>query len=216
LVIPNDIEGNYLRDLGTPLINSAVANGVKYIAFVGGFTLNDLEGMKLMNFGLLPAVNRLKQLSDEIGLKWTLLLGSCFMENILRSFKKIKATSTFVFPDVVTPWMATKDIGRSAAACLASGDFDKHNGKTYQISGPEILNGDQVAAVLSKVLGQEVKFHAMPREKIAQVMPAAVAEIYYCQLEKPNVTPLSDDVKNLTGSNTCLEDFVRSHASEFD
>ena len=50
-------------------------------------------------------------------------------------------------PNLYYPLVDTRDIGKSAAACLAEGP-NKHHEKIYEISGPEILSGPDIARVL--------------------------------------------------------------------
>jgi uncharacterized protein YbjT (DUF2867 family) len=131
IVFPHEPTSGYDRDLVSPMVNAAAAsNGLNYVCLVAAYTLNDMEGMHLMNASLAPGVARLEQLAKETGLKYTVLLSGCFMENLLMHFKRIKATSVYTFPDVTCAMVNTRDIGRSAAACLA-GDHDQHNGKRY-------------------------------------------------------------------------------------
>lgn len=46
-----------------------------------------------------------------------------------------------------------RDVGRAAAVCLTS---DAHTGKTYELSGPEILRSSDLAATIGRVVGREV------------------------------------------------------------
>lgn len=50
----------------------------------------------------------------------------------------------------------TRDVGAVAAEIAASPA--EHAGKTYSLTGPELLSYSDVAAVLSKVLGRSIMF----------------------------------------------------------
>jgi uncharacterized protein YbjT (DUF2867 family) len=72
-----------------------------------------------------------------------------------------------------------RDVAAVAAEIAASPAA--HAGKTYWPTGPEVLSGAQVAAVLSKVLGRPIAFHPITFEDQRQAMinvglPETVAE----------------------------------------
>ena len=72
-----------------------------------------------------------------------------------------------------------RDVAAVAAEIAASPSA--HAGKTYWPTGPEVLSGTEVAAVLSKVLGQTITFHPITFEEQKQAMidvglPEAVAD----------------------------------------
>jgi uncharacterized protein YbjT (DUF2867 family) len=48
----------------------------------------------------------------------------------------------------------TQDIGKSGAACLAA-NGEGHHGKFYEMTGPEMQNGRDLAQVLTKVFGKK-------------------------------------------------------------
>ncbi len=52
------------------------------------------------------------------------------------------------------------DIGRVAAAALM--DPDRHAGKTYRPTGPELLSGEDMALILGRVLGRSVRLAPVP------------------------------------------------------
>lgn len=48
-----------------------------------------------------------------------------------------------------------RDIAEAAAIALTS---DGHDGKTYNLNGPEVLSGAKVAAIWSELLGKEIRY----------------------------------------------------------
>jgi NAD(P)H dehydrogenase (quinone) len=52
-------------------------------------------------------------------------------------------------------WVALKDLAAVAAAVLRDGP-ERHGGQDYWLS-PEVFSGPEVAAILTDVLGQEVR-----------------------------------------------------------
>jgi uncharacterized protein YbjT (DUF2867 family) len=48
-----------------------------------------------------------------------------------------------------------RDIAEAAAIALTS---DGHHGKTYNLNGPEVLNGPKAASIWSGLLGKEIRY----------------------------------------------------------
>jgi NAD(P)H dehydrogenase (quinone) len=89
------------------------------------------------------------------GIAWTHLHPNFFMENLL-GLMSIK-NGAFAMYCGATPvgWVALKDLATVAAAVLREGP-DRHGGQDYWLS-PEVLSGPEAAAILTDVLGQEVR-----------------------------------------------------------
>ena len=133
-------------------------------------------------------------------------------ENFLPSVKKIKAEGEYVAPLINCPIVSTKDIGKSAAACLASKDINEHHGKYYQMNGPELLTSHDIGNQIGKVLGIQVKYKEITKVTLRSVMPPAVAEFFEYMVEKPSeATPFTDHIKKLTGQNETFEQFLKNN-----
>ena len=155
IVTPHDPAKSFDDDatLTANMINQAVACNVKYIVLVASFTASYREQMPIIAGRFWPSEELLEKLSKEKNIKYTVLRGGNFMENLLPGLKKsIKAQSAVNLPAVFSPYVDTKDIGKSAAVCLAA-NGEGHHGKYYEMNGPEILGGEDVAKILTKVFG---------------------------------------------------------------
>ncbi|CAN5583810.1 NmrA family NAD(P)-binding protein [soil metagenome] len=119
--------------------------------------------------------------------------------------------------------IAAFDQGRVIATVLS--DPAAHAGQTYLLNGPAILDGEGVAAELSKGLGRTITYSPVPIELFQQVaatipelsdffaqhIGAVVAELTGGLLAGTNNT-----VEELTGvAPMSIEDFARAHAAEF-
>ena len=90
------------------------------------------------------------------GIPYTILRGNFFMQNILGSAGQIKQGSFTMGPAAKrVALLDARDIAASVVAALTE---EGHEGKTYDLNGPELLDGDPQAAVLSSVLGRPVKY----------------------------------------------------------
>jgi NAD(P)H dehydrogenase (quinone) len=193
------------------LIDAAVECGVKYIVLVTSFTQKDCERMPIISSRFRPLELHLKVLEEKKGLKWTILRGGCFMDNLVNSVDKVKnGSDVFNFPKVNVPFVSTTDIGYSGAACLAATNQSEHHGKTYQMCGPKHFTGEEIAALLGKLLGKEIKYNELTKEVYTKFLEPGVAQImsYFGEFGK-DAAPFTQDVKNLTGQNSTLEEFLK-------
>lgn len=86
-----------------------------------------------------------------------------FMDNLLRQVRAIKeqgAVFDVVSPDRVMPTVATRDIAAVAARLLL--DTSWSGTAEVPVLGPEDLSYDDMAAVISDVLGFEVRYQRVP------------------------------------------------------
>ena len=137
-----------------------------------------MEKMTAIGDRFKPSEDLLEKLGNENKVKWTVLRGGNFMENFLHSLPKIKSEGVYTAARMECAIVDTKDIGKSAAACLASENIDQHDKKHYEMNGPEMLTSKDIADQFSKALGIPVEYKELPREMLRKIMPPAIAEIY--------------------------------------
>jgi uncharacterized protein YbjT (DUF2867 family) len=116
------------------------------------------------------------------GLAHTLLRSNAYMQNVLALSPAIAATSRFgsAAGKGRTGMVDARDVGAVAAEIAASPA--SHAGKTYWLSGPELISNYDVAAVLSELLGRAVTYTELSFEENRDAMiragvPAPVAEM---------------------------------------
>jgi uncharacterized protein YbjT (DUF2867 family) len=101
----------------------------------------------------------------QLGLPVTFLLTSFYWDNLIyfgmgpRKGPDGKLAITFPMGDKKLPGMAAEDIGKCAYGIFKKGR--EFIGKTVGIAG-EHLTGTQMAAALTRALGQEVRFNDVP------------------------------------------------------
>lgn len=153
------------------------------------------------------------------GLAWTMIKPNFFMQNLLGSARSIKEGKAFSLPmgEGRTAMADARDIGAATAEALAGSG---HDGKSYEITGPELLSFHQVAERFSRVLGTPIRYiPADPRaylEILKKVLPNewhanAVSELFreIAEGETPHVT---DTFRRLVGREPIsLEQFIRDH-----
>ncbi len=141
------------------------------------------------------------------GLAWTFLRNSIYADLQPRTAAAALATGQLVTNagDGRTALVTREDCARVAAAVLVG---DGHEGQAYDVTGPEALSADDLAAIYSEVGGKPVEVvHVDDAAYAAGLvehagMPQAVAEIYATFGAATRTGALSaqtDVVERLTG-----------------
>lgn len=92
----------------------------------------------------------------ESGIPYTILRGNYFMQNFFGNADQIKQGAFTNGPaSQRTALIDARDIAAVAVTALTE---DRHAGKTYDLNGPELLDGNARADVISKVLGRPVRY----------------------------------------------------------
>ena len=109
-----------------------------------------------------------EQVVRASGIPWTMLRVNGFMQNSLRQAQTIADQSAFyssTSPAARVSSIDARDIGEVAARALTE---PGHQGKAYQLTGPEALNDDDIAARLSDVLGRTITHVQVPWEAVRE------------------------------------------------
>jgi uncharacterized protein YbjT (DUF2867 family) len=104
------------------------------------------------------------------GTAWTLLRPTVFMQNLLGSAQTI-ATGQLYAPAGQAPvaFIDARDIAAVAVTALRGG----HEGRTYEITGPQALTYAEVAAELSRLLGHDVEYVDLPAGAFTSALEGA-------------------------------------------
>ncbi len=92
-----------------------------------------------------------------------------FMDNVLRQATPIKEEGMFfgqIDPDKKAPTTATRDMGTAAARLLADDTWTGQ--EDMPVLGPEDLSFNDKAAIISEVLGREVRYQQTPLDALKQ------------------------------------------------
>ncbi|WP_026404282.1 SDR family oxidoreductase [Actinomadura rifamycini] len=115
----------------------------------------------------------------DSGLGWTILRPGGFASNTLAHIPTVRADRTVAAPfgDVGLPLVDPADIAEVAVAALRD---ERHDGRTYVLTGPAAVTPREQAAAIGAALGVELAFTELTREqagaRLAQVMPEPVAD----------------------------------------
>ena len=159
---------------------------------------------------------------EASGIPYTILRPASFMQNFVTyEGESIKQQDSFSLPcgSARQTHVDVRDIARVAAKALTSGG---HEGKAYDLCGPELLNYDEAAAKLSRVLGRTITYKDVPEAESRKSMtemglPAAsidrLLDLYrYFREGRAAVTRTA--IKDVTGRDPIkFDQFARDYAA---
>lgn len=162
-----------------------------------------------------------ERMLEESGLAWTVLRPHVFMQNLLGQSASIREEGRIYSAagDGRVPFVDARDIAAVAAVVLTESGRE---GMRYVLTGPEAISYDDVAAVLTEVLGREVTHvaesddQAWTRLRRAGQPPwlaAAQLALYGYQRDGGPTAAVSDAVDRLTDRPARgLAQFASDHA----
>ena len=115
--------------------------------------------------GPVSAAFRKDEEIEGTGVAYRALWCSGFMENMLQSLGSLKQQGMFfgpARPDVTMPRASTRDIAASAARLLTDRSWTGQGG--LAVLGPEDLSNDDMAGVMTEVLGKAIRYQQVPGE----------------------------------------------------
>jgi uncharacterized protein YbjT (DUF2867 family) len=157
----------------TALIDAAAGAGVRHVVKLSA------SGAQIGSpVAFLDANGRVEQHLERSGVPWTLLRPTFLMSNLLRGAGGVRGEDAFLVPGagakiaLVDP----RDVGEVAAVVLTGAG---HEGRRYDLTGPEAVTFDDVAEHLSAVLGRRIAFVDLSDEQAMTRFTAAGAPPWY-------------------------------------
>lgn len=188
-----------LDKLVIPFLAHLNASGINRVVYISALGLDEVKE--------LPFHTKVVEAIKGYGFKYTILLPTFFAQNFKNyEWENITQRSVTFVPagSGRTGFVDVEDIALVAATVLTE---DNHEGKTYTITGPELLSYTEAAKQLSEVLRKPVHYPAPSPELFTQVLKEAGAPAFiasymipvYSLIADGKVAILSDDVERLTG-----------------
>ena len=200
------------------LVDAAKRSGVRHI-------------VKLSQFGAdVHARGRFQQyhgaIEDHIlrsGIGYTFLRPNLFMQGLLNFRSTIASQGAFYAPagDSQVSVVDVRDIAEIGAKALTQSG---HEGKVYDITGPEALTHAQMAEQLSQALGKQVNYVDLPPEAMKQAllsfgMPQWQADGLvedYDHYRRGEAATVTSTVREVTGHEPIrFAQFAKDYAGKF-
>jgi uncharacterized protein YbjT (DUF2867 family) len=153
------VEAAYV-DFTRPACAALTSQGVKRVVGVSALGRGVVD-----NAGYVTASLAMDDLIASTGVSFRALALPSFMDNILRQVEVIKSEGLFFSPisgDRMLPTCATRDIAAVAAALLLDDSWSGQG--SVPVLGPEDLSHNDMAQIMSDVLGRPVRFRQIPGE----------------------------------------------------
>ncbi|WP_335980493.1 NmrA family NAD(P)-binding protein [Streptomyces sp. CA2R106] len=158
------------------------------------------------------------------GLPFTLLAPNLLMQNLFLAAPAIRQTGEFAMStgEGLFGMVDARDVSAAAAAVAAAPAG--HAGRTYLLTGPELVGYADVAAELTRALGRAIAYRRLTPDRHRELMvragvPEAVAASnaqVFALIAEGDAAWRSEDVAALTGSAPrTLRAFVTDHTDAF-
>ncbi len=126
-------------------VDAAVAAGVRHIVYTSFVDLDNNDSP------LAADHRRTEQFIRDSGMEWTMLRNSLYMNGITSRAARMVADGSVARADVGgVAYVTREDCAAAAAAVLAT---EGHEGRAYDITGPEVVYPQDIARVTSEVTG---------------------------------------------------------------
>jgi uncharacterized protein YbjT (DUF2867 family) len=128
--------------------------------------------------GLVTASLKMDDLIASAGVHYRAVINPSFMDNLLRQIELIKNQGMFSLPisgDLKQPSACTRDIAATAAKLLL--DQSWNGVGSVPVLGPEDLSYNDMATIMSEVLGKAVRFQEISGESFkARLLQRGMSE----------------------------------------
>ena len=151
------------------VINEAKKSEIRHIVKLSAFGA-DSESI----VSSLRLHRQTEEIIEESGIPYTFLRPTEFMQNFVNWYgPTIKSDNAFYLPagNLRASFVDARDIAAVAVDALTEdGNNNRHDGKTYTITGPEVLSYYQAAEILSNAIGKKVNYVSISEEEFRQEM----------------------------------------------
>ncbi len=205
-------------DWETAVIDAAAAAGVRRIV-----KLSAIDAQVGSPVAFADAHGRIEEHLRKAGLAHVLLRPTFSMANLLGGADGVRQAGAIFLPGggAKVAMIDPGDVARVAAVALTG---DGHDGRCYQLTGPEAITFDDVAEQLSAVVGRPIGFVPVPDDAaLAQLVGAGMPEWLatnmvrqFGLLRQGAQAESQDRVRVLTGREArSIGQWARDHAAAF-
>jgi uncharacterized protein YbjT (DUF2867 family) len=199
-------------------IDAARQSGVAHLVKLSQFGAEAHSPVRFLRYH--AAVEAALQAS---GIAYTLLRPNLFMQGLLNFRSTIATRNAFYAAagDARVSVIDLRDIADVAVAALTEAG---HEGKLYDLTGPQALTHAEMAEGLSKALGRQVAFVDIPPEAMRDVLLGFGVPVWqadgliedYAHYRRGEASAVTSGVRDATGkAPRSFEEFARDYAATF-
>ncbi|RYX83739.1 SDR family oxidoreductase [bacterium] len=157
------------------------------------------------------------------GIAYTFLRPNLFMQGLLNFIPTISAQNAFYAP-AGEGHISVVDIRDIADVAFASLTQPGHEGKIYDLTGPEALTHAEMAAQLSQAVGRDIAFFDVPPQAMRQSLlefgfPEWQADGLleeYAEWSQDKAAQIAPDIREVTGRDArTFASFARDYVGQF-
>jgi uncharacterized protein YbjT (DUF2867 family) len=164
----------------TPLVENLVAAGTLAVQAAKAAGIRKIVRSSAQGAGPAAAIElgrrhyAVEQAVAASGIPFTILRPGNFMQNYLNfgTPETIKSQNAFYSPlgDARVSAIDTRDVSAIAARVIVE---PGHEGRRYELTGPESLSNDDIARLFSEALGRKITHVTIPESKATEAMAAS-------------------------------------------
>jgi uncharacterized protein YbjT (DUF2867 family) len=149
----------------------------------------------------------------DSGMPGTILQPSRYMQHLVPMWPGVLKTGTHSMPFSTTARLSVVDLQDLAEATAKVMTEPGHEGATYQLAGPDALSQDDIAAILTELLGRPISAVAKPLDEALQ--EAAAAGFPPERVETIRLMNAHYDAHGLVGNPNVLQWILGRPATRF-
>ncbi len=207
---------NLVEAIGTA---GGVTHVLRLLTYPPGLTPADIKPeARAIPIGFNQGIAAREMLdSSDIPLTYVNVISS-FMTNLLWSAELIRTRQKFVMPcPQVQTWIHPADIAHVCAGILVDNPAS-HIGKTYELSGVELISYDDIAAMLTRELGISIEYsddEALLREMFGEDYDLSM-KYFECERDYYAAVRATNAVEQFTGRQPySMRKWIRDNAGRF-
>lgn len=199
-------------------IKTAEQSGVKQIVKLSQFAANANSSVRFLRYH--AAVEAAIQASK---MAYTFLRPNLFMQGLL-NFRSTITTQNAFYAAIDNAKVSIVDIRDIADVAVAALTETGHEGKIYDLTGPQALTHTEMAECLSVALGRQIAFINISPEQMYDMLLGVGLPVWqaegliedYAHYQRNEAAAISSGVQNALGKTPrSFEDFVRDYATVF-
>jgi uncharacterized protein YbjT (DUF2867 family) len=199
-------------------IDAARQSGVAHIVKLSQFAADEHSPVRFLRYH--AAVEAALQAS---GIAYTLLRPNLFMQGLL-NFRSTIATQNAFYAAAGDAKVSVVDVRDIADVAVAALTEPGHEGKLYELTGPQALTHAEMAEALSKALGRQVAFVDIPPEAMRDALLGVGLPVWqadgliedYAHYRRGEAAAVTSGVEDATGkAPRSIEEFARDYAATF-
>jgi uncharacterized protein YbjT (DUF2867 family) len=199
-------------------VDAAKHAGVKHIVKLSQWAANADSPVRFLRYHAV-----VERKLEESGMAFTFLRPNLFMQGLLAFRETIVGQGKFfaAAADAKISAVDVRDIAAVAAAALTQ---NGHEGKTYDVTGPQALTHREMAEKLSKAVGQDIQYVDVPEEAMMGALLNVGLPRWqvdgliedYAHYRRGEASTIATGVQDATGARPrSFDDFARDYAQAF-